>query len=197
MCQLQKDDSQGQADRRSLGPLLYRVPGTPGSGRTLSPETRLALVAAGDDLLLEDAFRDATERAGGSMSQPAVETLPDDVTPEDVAVELNSPSLFNPERVLLVPDTSQWVIASTSPGGPTMPARKNAKAVDTLVQPLVRSKDPQMARSQRKWCSSNVWAHGIQSMECHIAPSFAACIPQSMLCSTNMQFMMAKLTFFI
>lgn len=86
---------------------------------------------------MEDAFTDATKRAGGGMSDPAVETLPDDVTPEDVAVELNSPSLFNPERVLLVPDVSRWVIAPTSREGPPIPSRKDAKAVDALVQPLV------------------------------------------------------------
>lgn len=100
-------------------------------------DRRLVLVAAGDDLLLEDAFRDATERAQAQMADPAVETLPDDITPEDVAVELNSPSLFNPERVLLVPDAGKWVIASSSPGGPTLPSRKNAKAVDALIQPLL------------------------------------------------------------
>jgi len=114
------------------------MPGTPGSGRPLSHETRLVLVAAGDDFFLEDAFKEATERAGGGMSDPAVETLPDDITPEDVAVELNSPSLFNPERVLLVPDASKWVIASSSPGGPSVPSRKNAKAVDELVRPLLK-----------------------------------------------------------
>ncbi|RLE35698.1 MAG: hypothetical protein DRJ61_02640 [Acidobacteria bacterium] len=96
------------------------------------------MVAAGDDFFLEDAFKEATERAGGGMSDPAVETLPDDITPEDVAVELNSPSLFNPERVLLVPDASKWVIASSSPGGPSVPSRKNAKAVDELVRPLLK-----------------------------------------------------------
>lgn len=100
-------------------------------------DTRLVLVAAGDDLFLEDAFKDATARAMDQMSDPAVETLPDDVTPEDVAVELNSPSLFNPERVLLVPDAGKWVIATSSPGGPTLPSRKNAKAVDALIQPLL------------------------------------------------------------
>lgn len=71
------------------------------------------------------------------MTDPAVEILPDSVTPEDVAVELNSPSLFNPERVLLVPDASQWVISSSRPGGPSLPSKKNAKAVDSLVNPLV------------------------------------------------------------
>ena len=111
--------------------------GTPGSGKPLSPEARLVLVAAGDDLLLEDAFRDAAERASETLSDPAVETLPDDATPEDVAVELNSPSLFNPERVLLVPDVSRWVVAATSPGGPKIPSKKDSKAVDALVRPLI------------------------------------------------------------
>ncbi|MEN8162819.1 MAG: hypothetical protein ABFS37_01710 [Acidobacteriota bacterium] len=134
------------------------MPGTPGSGRPLSPDTRLVLVAAGDDLLLEDAFRDATERAAAGMSDPAIETLPDDVTPEDVAVELNSPSLFNPERILLVPDAGRWVIATTSPGGPTMPSRKNAKAVDELVKPLLNILEgglPEgMALVMGVWCGA-------------------------------------------
>ncbi len=103
------------------------------------------------------------------MSQPAVETLPDDVTPEDVAVELNSPSLFNPERVLLVPDTSQWVIASTSPGGPTMPARKNAKAVDTLVQPLVKTLESGMpdgvALVMGVWCGAKPTGSLVKAVE--------------------------------
>jgi len=94
-------------------------------------------VAAGDDLLLEDAFKDATVRAGESFSEPAVENLRDDVTPEDVAVELNSPSLFNPERVLLLPDVSRWVVAATSPGGPKIPSKKDAKAIEKLMRPLI------------------------------------------------------------
>lgn len=121
-------------------------------------DTRLVLVAAGDDLLLEDAFRDATERTKAQMSDPAVETLPDDITPEDVAVELNSPSLFNPERVLLVPDAGKWVIATSSPGGPTLPSRKNAKAVDALTQPLLSVLDGGMpdgvALVMGVWCGA-------------------------------------------
>ncbi len=92
------------------------------------------------------------------MSDPAVETLPDNITPEDVAVELNSPSLFNPERVLLVPDASQWVIASSSPGGPKLPSRKNAKAVDQLVHPLLNILEagiPEgVALVMGVWCSA-------------------------------------------
>ncbi|RLE26438.1 MAG: hypothetical protein DRJ65_05535 [Acidobacteria bacterium] len=134
------------------------MPGSSGPGRQLSPETRLILVAAGDDLLLEDAFRDATERAVGGMPEAAVETLSDDVTPEDVALELNSPSLFNPERVLLVPDISQWVVASTSPGGPKIPSRKDAKGVDALVQPLLSALEDGMpdgvALVMGVWCGA-------------------------------------------
>ncbi len=92
------------------------------------------------------------------MSDPSVETLPDNITPEDVAVELNSPSLFNPDRILLVPDAGRWVIATTSPGGPTMPSRKNAKAVDELVQPLLKTLEGGMpegvALVMGVWCGA-------------------------------------------
>ena len=120
-----------------MGVALHRVPGTAGSGRDLSTGSRLVLVAAGDDLFLEEALKEACGRIADAMGGAEIETVPAEATPEDVAVELNSPSLFSPERILLVPDIGRWVIAPAAPGGPATGSRKDAKKIEALVKSLV------------------------------------------------------------
>ena len=55
---------------------------------------RLALIASSDDYLLQQGLDDAVRQAVELLEGAEVERLPDAASPEDVAVELRSPSLF-------------------------------------------------------------------------------------------------------
>jgi hypothetical protein len=92
--------------------------------------TRLSLIASSDDYLLGEAVDDAAAAASEALGGVEPELLADDLTPEQVAVEVCSPSLFSPQRVLVVADARAWVEA---------PAPAGAAAVDTPedVAPLI------------------------------------------------------------
>jgi hypothetical protein len=70
---------------------------------------RLALIASSDDYLLELALEEAVDRAREALGGAEVERLTDTLTPEDVAVELRSPSLFVAARVLVVGEVRHWL----------------------------------------------------------------------------------------
>ncbi len=92
----------------------------------------LSLVACADDYLLEEALSEVVTSLCATLAVGAPETLPDDVTPEQLTLELCSPSLFSPHRVLLVRDASTWVEAKAS-------ERKHGK-VD--LEPLLEVLEP-------------------------------------------------------
>jgi hypothetical protein len=77
---------------------------------------RLLLIAASDDYLLEEARSESVSRMAAELGGCPVETLAPDTTPESAAIELLSPSLFDPQRVLVVEDARAWVKTS-APGG--------------------------------------------------------------------------------
>jgi len=96
--------------------------------------TRLALIASSDDYLLQQGLDDAVRQAIEGLDGAEVERLADSVSPEDVAVELRSRSLFAAARVLVVSEMRQW-LDTTAPqgalGGP------EAGDAESLVAPLV------------------------------------------------------------
>jgi len=63
---------------------------------------RLLLLASTDDYLLAEALAEAVESVCRELEVDAAEQLPDGLTPEAVAVELENRSLFSPRRVLVV-----------------------------------------------------------------------------------------------
>ena len=67
------------------------------------------LVASSDDYLLEQAVAETVRAVCVEFGDVEPETMPDDVSPEDLAVELCSPSLFAPQRVLVVTEVRSWV----------------------------------------------------------------------------------------
>jgi len=95
---------------------------------------RLALIAASDDYLLELALDEVIEQARKELGGAEVERLADTLSPEDVAVELRSPSLFVAARVLVVGEVRHW-LDTTAPQG----ALGGSAAGDdeNLVSPLV------------------------------------------------------------
>jgi hypothetical protein len=86
---------------------------------------RLALIASSDDYLLELALGEAVDQAREALGGAEVERLADTLSPEDVAVELRSPSLFVAARVLVVGEVRHW-LDTTAPQG----ALKRVEAAD-------------------------------------------------------------------
>jgi hypothetical protein len=87
------------------------------------------LVASSDDYLLEEALGDAVRVVCAELGNVEPEIMPDEVTPEDLSVELCSPSLFAPQRVLVVPEMGSWLDAA---------ARRTPEPDDVDLAPLVQ-----------------------------------------------------------
>ena len=85
-------------------------------GDTAAAPARVVLIASSDDYLLEESLDAAVAEAAELLGGAEVERLPESATPEDVAVELRSPSLFAPARVLVVAEVRRW-LDTTAPRG--------------------------------------------------------------------------------
>ncbi|MFV2071762.1 MAG: hypothetical protein ACC742_03810 [Thermoanaerobaculales bacterium] len=93
----------------------------------------LSLIAAADDFLLEEALNEVVVRACADFDGVEAEILPPETTPEQLAVELCSPSLFAPSRVLVTPDISVWL----EEPGPRRKPKTGGKSRVPDVGPLV------------------------------------------------------------
>ena len=94
------------------------------------------LVASSDDFLLEEAFGETVRAVCAEFGDVDPETLPEEATPEDLSVELCSPSLFNPQRVLLVPEIRAWVDIPARRPPDQRPAEKAVVDATPVVQVL-------------------------------------------------------------
>jgi hypothetical protein len=103
-----------------MPPPVFRVPVT----------DRLLLLASTDDYLLAEAVAEAVETACRALGVDHAERLPDGVTPEAVAVELENRSLFSPRRVLVVRDAAPFLEAAPGRRGGGSPS------AEPLVQAL-------------------------------------------------------------
>jgi hypothetical protein len=74
------------------------------------------LIASSDDYLLEEKVRETVASICTSLGEVEAEILADETTPEELAVELCSPSLFAPQRVLVVPQMASWIDISAARG---------------------------------------------------------------------------------
>lgn len=70
---------------------------------------RIHLVASPDDYLLQERLHRVLDQVRSELEGVEPEFLPDDVTPESVALELCSPSLFAPQRLLVVVEAGSWL----------------------------------------------------------------------------------------
>lgn len=94
------------------------------------------LVASSDDYLLEEAFAETVRTVCAELGDVEPETMPDEITPEDLSVELCSPSLFAPQRVLVVPEIRTWIdIPARRPPDPRA-AEKAVVDAASVVQVL-------------------------------------------------------------
>ncbi len=69
----------------------------------------VSLVASSDDFLLEQSLAETVKSVCADYGGVDPELQPETITPEDLAVELCSPSLFAPQRVLVVFDVTPWL----------------------------------------------------------------------------------------
>ena len=67
------------------------------------------LVSSPDDYLLEGAVSRLVADLRPQFDDVEPEVLDPEVTPEDLALELCSPSLFTPSRLIVIPDVTSWV----------------------------------------------------------------------------------------
>jgi hypothetical protein len=67
------------------------------------------LIASSDDFLLEERLRETVSIVCAEHGGVEAEELPVDITPENLAVELCSPSLFASQRVLVASETRTWL----------------------------------------------------------------------------------------
>jgi hypothetical protein len=94
------------------------------------------LVASSDDYLLEEALGETVRVVCAEFGDIDPETLPEALTPEDLSVELCSPSLFAPQRVLVVPEIRAWIdIPARRPPDPR-PAEKAIVDAAPVLQVL-------------------------------------------------------------
>ncbi len=86
------------------------------------------LVASSDDYLMEEALGETVREVCAEFGNVEPEIMPDEVTPKDLSVELCSPSLFAPQRVLVVPQVQSWLEVGT---------RRRPQSDDVDLTPLV------------------------------------------------------------
>jgi hypothetical protein len=90
------------------------------------------LIASSDDFLLGERLSAVVAEVCDELGGVQAEILSDETTPESLAVELVSPSLFAPERVLVVEDARLWL------GAPPPPGVKDPAAASPDPAPLVQ-----------------------------------------------------------
>jgi hypothetical protein len=94
------------------------------------------LVASSDDYLLEETLGETVRAVCAEFGDIDPETMPEALTPEDLSVELCSPSLFAPQRVLVVPEIRAWIdIPARRPPDPR-PTEKAVVDAAPVVQVL-------------------------------------------------------------
>jgi DNA polymerase III delta subunit len=70
---------------------------------------RVHLIASPDDYLLEIAIAEVVGELRAGLDGVEPELFGPETAPEDLALELCSPSLFTPQRLLVAPEVASWV----------------------------------------------------------------------------------------
>jgi hypothetical protein len=111
--------------------------------------SRLVLIASSNDFLVEERLREAVDEACGELECAEAERQPGDVTPAHVALELRSPSLFAPTRVLVVEDVRSWLDTTAPPGA--LEASK-AQDLEPLLEVIEEGLPDGTALLMGAWC---------------------------------------------
>jgi hypothetical protein len=114
--------------------------------------SRIRLIAASDDYLLEERLALDVAEVCAELGGVDPEIQGDDATPESVATELVSPSLFASERVLVVPDVRVW-LGAAAPAGVAAPSGSDPDPdPEPLVRVLTDGAPDGMALVMGAWC---------------------------------------------
>jgi hypothetical protein len=123
----------------------------------------IRLIAASDDFLLEERLAAEVSSVCRELGGVEPEVVSDEATPESVAMELVSPSLFAAQRVLVVTDAREWLAAAAPPG------IKAAKAAAPDIQPLVHvlgeGLPDGMALVMGAWCGRKPTGELVEAIE--------------------------------
>lgn len=111
--------------------------------------SRLALIASSNDYLVEESLREAVAAACDELGCAEPEAMPGDATPGQVALELRSPSLFSPTRVLVVHET-RWWLETTTPIGALEEQRSSD--LEPLLEVLAEGLPEGTALVMGAWC---------------------------------------------
>jgi DNA polymerase III delta subunit len=111
------------------------------------------LIASSDDFLLEERVREVARTASESLGVES-ELLPPEITPEDLATELCSPSVFAPHRVFVIPDLGAWLVP-TAKGKTKKSAESEPVDVTPVVGVLEEGLSPDIALVMGAWCKSS------------------------------------------
>lgn len=74
------------------------------------------LIASSDDYLLAERLAEVVSSASTALGGVEPEILDEEITPEELATALCSPSLFDPQRVLVLRDARAWLEKPKSAG---------------------------------------------------------------------------------
>lgn len=129
---------------------------------------RLSLIASSDDYLLEEALQRAVKAVCAEVGGVEPEFLPPEITPEQLAVELCSPSLFAPQRVLVATETRSWLGAS-APRGAAKTAAGGNEEVETspLEQVIDQGLEENVALVMGAWCGRQPVGSLVEAVEKH------------------------------
>lgn len=112
--------------------------------------SRIRLIASSDDFLLEERLAAAVSELAAGLGGVEPELLGAETTPETVATELVSRSLFAAERLLVVGDIRSWLDAPAPPG--TKVDREEAPDPGPLLQVLAEGLPEGVALVLGAWC---------------------------------------------
>ncbi len=112
--------------------------------------SHIRLIAASDDYLLEERLSAEVLRVCSELGGVEPEIQSDEATPESVALELVSPSLFAAQRVLVVEDARVWLGAAAPPGIKT--TKVSPPDLEPLVHVLGEGLPDGLALVMGAWC---------------------------------------------
>ncbi len=115
----------------------------------MTAKSRFHFVAATDDFLLEEGIKTAIATVSTELGGIDPEELSDETTPEGLAFELCSPSLFSPQRLMVVRDIRAWIDTTTPRGAPVI---KEEFDITPLLNSLESGIPDDMGLVLGAWC---------------------------------------------
>jgi DNA polymerase III delta subunit len=123
----------------------------------------LVLTSCSDDYLLEESLNEVVAEACAGFGGIEPEHFAEDVTAERIAIDVQTPSLFSPQRVLVVADARAWVEAPAPPGA----SAARSDDVTPLVEALSKGVPDDTALILGAWCGSRPKGKLVEAVKKH------------------------------